>query len=61
MAETEQRLVFFGAYVADEKAASNVQPNIGLLLDTIEHNLQWNLSAGKEVIKPSFYFIKHAG
>ncbi|MBT5097667.1 MAG: DUF2322 family protein [Proteobacteria bacterium] len=43
-AEAEQGLVLFGDYVTDEQASPNAHPNIRLLLDTIEHDLTWDVS-----------------
>ncbi|MDG1250420.1 MAG: DUF2322 family protein [Gammaproteobacteria bacterium] len=45
--EAEQGLILFGDYVADEQASPNAHPNIRLLLDTIEHNLKWDISVEK--------------
>jgi len=42
--EAEQGLILFGDYVADEIASPNTHPNIRLLLDTIEDNLQWDVT-----------------
>ena len=46
--EAEQGLILFGDYVADEQAVPNAHPNIRLLLDTIEHHLEWDISVEKE-------------